>query len=1131
MCRSLILRTAVTAALLVLCAGAALAQATGGSITGQVLDANGAAVSGATVTLRNEANGQTLTAQTTDAGSYNFPNVLVGEYTITVEAQGFQAATQKVAVSLSNESSVNTTLQVAGLSAETIEVTAGSEALVQTESSQLGRNFEARQVQDLPIFNDPRSLALLSPNVVAQGAGVSGDGGSVGGTRPRSNTFNVDGVDNNDPSVTGRQLDIIQDAVSEVAILTNNYNAEFGTGAGGQFNTVTRSGTNEFHGSAFLYLQSQHLNATTTAEEAAIRRGDLGEKPLLRQPRFGLTLGGPIVRNKLFFFGALQRTILSQEGAGVSYTAPTATGLEQIAQIPGASPFVVGLLRNNLTLASAASETQTVLGVSGIPFGQVSIVTPNNARQNQAQLNIDYLRGNADQFRFRYSQDEITQQQPGNGNVKFNNTASQPAKLFSAGWIRLVTPSLVNELRLSYKRFLQDFVLDDPAFNDFPNLTVPDLNLGLGPNSNLPQGGFDNSYQIYDAMTWTRGEHSFKFGGEARFLIFTSFFLPRGRGDYVYANFDELLLDRAPTNLDLRGVGASAFTGNQKKFYAFAQDDWKVTPSLTLNLGVRYEYLTLPRDAALQQLNAIANIPGVIEFRVPRTDKNNFAPRVGFAYSPEGRSGWTRLLFGERGQSAIRGNFSMSYYETFQNLYLLNLPPQFQQESSASVLGLTANFLQNGGVPPTPLPPLTTDDARAATASFITDAVQPYNMAWTLSYQRELARGTVLELRYLHTAGRHLPVQVRLNGGVVDTSRLVIPTFVNNPTAAQLAGRPTLADVGLDIVRDADGNVVADRRFPRRLGQGFLGSVTSFEPAGNSVYDAGSASLTRRFSNNLAFTAAYTWSKAIDNATNELFSSTVNPRRSQDGFNLRDERSLSAIDVPHRFVASFNYEVPAFRGSNAFVRGVLGGWQLNGVFQTQSGQLITPQSGIDSNRNRDAAGDRTIFNPNGAPGTGTGVYPVDINGNRLTVTEGGVTRFVDASEGDGRTAAYVAINPNAQYIQAGLGARATAGRNTLRTNGWNRTDAVILKNFRFGEEKYTLQFGAEVGNLFNQRIRTIGDYGSPFFVNQNDFNGTNQFGIGAVSFAFPDVTSPNFNDYSVGNFSGRTIQLRAKLLF
>jgi hypothetical protein len=325
-----------------------------------------------------------------------------------------------------------------------------------------------------------------------------------------------------------------------------------------------------------------------------------------------------------------------------------------------------------------------------------------------------------------------------------------------------------------------------------------------------------------------------------------------------------------------------------------------------------------------------------------------------------------------------------------------------------------------------------------------------------------------------------------------------------------------LGSLGLDV--DPNGNF--NHRFPARLGAyGFAGSVTSFEPEGNSQYDAGSVSLTRRFTRGLALTAAYTYSAAFDNATNELFSSTVNPRRAQDNFDLTQEYSRSAVDVPQRFVASVNYDVPLFNhSSNGFLKGVLGGWQINGVFQTQSGQLITPQSSIDSNRNRDAAGDRTIVNLSGVPGTGTAVNAINAAGQVVPL-------------GAASTVAYVAVNPNAQYIQAGYGARANAGRNTLRTNGWNRTDMVFVKNFRFGEERYNLQFGAEIGNFFNQRIHTIGDYGSPFFVNQNDFNGTNQFGIGAASFAFPDVTSSLFNNYSTGNFSGRTVQLRAKLIF
>jgi hypothetical protein len=1101
--------------------GSAFGQVTGGSVNGQVLDQNGAAIPDVTVSLKNEATGQVLTTQTSGTGAFNFPNVLGGDYTLTAEASGFQPTMQRVKVLLNQESSITVVLGAAGVTG-VVEITASAEALVQTDTSQVGRNFETRQVQDLPIFNDPRALALLSPNVVAQGVGVAGDGGSVGGTRPHANAFNVDGVDNNSPDLTGKQVNIIQDSISEVAVLTNNYNAEFGTGAAGQFNTVTKSGTNAFHGSAFGYLQNRHLNAASTNEEFNLQTGVITEKPPLTDARYGGTIGGPIIKNKLFFFGAYQREQINQQASGVAYIAPTVDGLNQIATLPGASPFVIGLLRDNLVLPTTATETQTVLGTSGIPFGVVSLVTPGGSLETQYQINIDHLLGTNNQFRYRFSSDKIGNVQPGNGNPKFNNEQNIIARLFSAGWINTVNSQLVNELRVSYKQFVTDYPLSDPAFNTFPNLTVAPLNLGLGPNVNLPQGGLNHGYQIYDSVSYSRGRHNFKFGGEVRFLIFTSFFLPRGRGDYGYSTFDELITDSLPTAVDLRGVGAAAFTGNQRKYYAFVQDDWKVTPNLTFNLGLRYEYLGLPRDAALQELNSLSSVPGVIEFNVPKTDKNNFSPRAGFAYSPEFSSKLGRIISGSRGESSIRAAFGLNYYETYQNLYLLNLPPQFQQEISASAFGFTAPFLESGAIPPTPIPPTTPDAARSATASFINNAVEPYIMSATLSYQRELTRGTVLELRYLHTAGRHLPVQTRLNGGVVDYTRLVIPTFFTTPTAAQLAGRPTLGSLGLEV--NADGS---QSRFPTRLGSlGFLGSVTSFEPEGNSVYDGASVSLTRRFTDGFAMTAAYTFSKAIDNATNELFSSTVNPRRAQDAFDLSQERSLSAIDVPHRFAASFNYDLPFFRrSSNALVKGVLDGWQINGVFQAQSGQLITPQSLIDSNRNRDAAGDRTILNLDGIPGTGSAVFGVNALGQRIVDSSGADLL------GDPSTVAYVAINPTAQYIQAGYGALANAGRNTLRTNSWNRTDMTFVKNIRFGGERYNIQLAAEIGNFFNQRIRTIGDYGSPFFVNQNDFNGTNQFGIGALSFAFPDVTSPLFNNYSAGNFSGRTVQLRAKFIF
>ena len=1094
----------------------AVGQVTGGAVTGVVVDATGAVVPNASVTLRSRDTGQTLSSQSTASGSYTFPNVPVGAYTITIESTGFQPASQELTVVLNQTTTVNATLQVAGVAGETVTVTASSEALVQTDSSQLGKTYEAELVRNLPIFGNQNTLAALSPNVVLQPAGSAGSGGSVGGVRPRYNSFMIDGVDNNQFSVTGPQTTVIQDAVQEFTLLTNNFNAEFGSASGGQFNTITKSGTNEYHGNVFAYVQNQRLNAASTAQEQQLKSGALQRLPRFRNTRYGFTLGGPIVKNELFFFGAYQHETNNRQVAGSSFLAPTEAGLNQIAGLPGASPFVVNLLRNNLVLAPAATTTQNVLGAA-IPFGTVSVSTPGGFNDFQTQFNVDHNRGTKDQFRYRFSSDKFdAEQATGLGNPKFNNNLVFRSYLFSTTWVRTFSPSVINDLRLSYRRHKQDFTLREEAFNTFPNLTVRSINLGLGPNTNLPQGQFSNNYQVYDTINYIRGSHSFKFGGEYRNLIATSQFLPRGRGDYIYVNFEDLIRDVVPTFDPVRGVGSGGFTFNQEKFYLFGQDDWKVTSNLTLNLGLRYEYVTLPRDAALQALNAISNKPGFITFGVPATDKNNIAPRVGFAYSPEFEGGIGRFLFGNRGQGSIRANFSVSYGEVFGNLPLLTLPPQFQQElrpPNVPGFDLSPGFLQRGGLPSRPNPPTTVASARAVSSSYTNDFIQPETYSWALSFQRELTPTMALELRYLGTRSRHLPVQIWLNPGIpVVTENRFVPTFFSQPTAAQLAGLPTVS------------TFTAQRRFV----DPDFSILTAFEPVGNSQYDGGAVNVTRRFSQGLAFTASYTFSKTISNSDNELFTSVANPRRPQNNLNLRDQRSLSDFDIPHRFVLGFTYEVPTFNNlDSGFAKAVLGNWTVSGIFQAQSGQPITPQSGVDSNLNFDAAGDRTIFNPNGAPGTGSPVCGVNSAGQMLT-SAGVVTTDINAcrvsSTGPGAAVAFFAVNPNAQFIQAGPGARANAGRNTLRSNMIARTDAAVMKRFPFGQERYNLEIGAEVNNLFNQRIYAIGNFG-------NALGTATAPGLSPTDFAFPTVSSPLFNQYSIGNFPGRSIQLRAKLNF
>jgi len=1103
---------------LLLCSTFIVGQVTGGAVTGTVVDANGAVIPNVTVKLADKARGQVFTTQTTDTGSYLYPNVPIGEYTITIEQSGFEKAAKDLTVSLNQTVTIDATLQAGGVN-NVVDVTDSGDALVQTDTSQVGKTFEVRSVQDLPTAGNINALAALAPNVLPNPVGLATTTPVIGGVRPRGNTFNVDGVDNDDPGITGPATAPIQDAVQEFTLLQNNFNAEFGAGAGGQFNTVTKSGTNHYHGSVFTYIDSDKLNAPSTSES------NKGFKDFFKQARYGGTFGGPLPffnfgeggpsffsgKNKLFFFGAFEKVFNEGAGspAGTAFL-PTQAGLNQIAALPGVSPFVINIFRNNVALAPAAdpaatAEFGTVLGVSGIPFGPVELSIPNTFTTKSYQFNIDYLPNEKNQLRFRYSDSRTSAEQAGNGGLAFNNFADYNTKLFSANWIRTISANVINDVRLSYREAISDNPLVTPELASFPNIDVLSLNLSVGPSGNLPQSGADYSYQAYDSLTLVKGDHTFKFGAELRNVISSTNFLPRSRGDYQYSNFDLLLRDAAPDVQNIRGTGSGAFVSSNYRLYGFAQDDWKVRSNLTLNIGGRYEYQSLPRDAALQQLNSVSNVPGVIEFGVPKTDKNNFAPRLGFAWAPTWNTAVGRLFFGKQGDSSIRGNYSKTFFTNFSNLVLLNLPPQLQSETRFS--GSATQFLQNGGALNNFVPVTGQAESRDATAAFIEDQTVPYTNSFSLSYQRQLGKDMGIEIRYLGTRGYQLPVQVQLGGGVVIDSALVIPTLLAPPTAGQLTSLPSIGAILASNPTIGTGKL---EQF------GFNGAVTSFPNIGRSWYDGASASLNRRFTKNFSFTAAYTFSKTIDDSTNELNTSALNPRRPEDagnrfdakGLSLKNEKGLSALDIPHRFVTSFNVDIPFFdKSKNPFLRMVLGGFQVNGIFQIQSGQPITVRSGRDSNLNFDAAGDRAIFNPNGDPNISSGIFAVNSAGTRI-VDENGDDVLDDPS-----TVAYVALNPNAGYISTGFLARSTAGRNTLRTRGFNQTDAVLLKNTRFGNDgRFNFQIGAEIFDLFNQRPKTIG-------------------GVGAQTGAFGIAGNANFNNYDIGNFTGRTVTMRAKFIF
>nr|MBA2333496.1 carboxypeptidase regulatory-like domain-containing protein [Blastocatellia bacterium] len=362
---------------IVFCAVAASAQVTGGAITGSIVDANGAVVPNVEVRITDKARGSVFTAQTSGSGSYNFVNVPTGEYTISIEGTGFATVSRDLSVTLNQTNTVDVVLQVAG-GTTVVDVVAGGGSIVQTDSSQVGTTFSGRSAQDLPV-GSANGLALLAPNVIPPANGTAGSGGVSGGVRARGNSFNIDGVDNNDASVTGPSTGPIQDAVSEFTLLQNNFNAEFGAGAGGQFNTITKSGTNQFRGNIFTYIGSEQFNAPSTDESSQ------GFKNFFKEVRYGGTFGGPLPfpnfgeggpvfrsgKNKLFFFGAYEKYFQTGESAAGSFFAPTLAGLNQLATIPGVSPFVIDIFRNNVSLATtgnaaATAEFGNILGRTGI---------------------------------------------------------------------------------------------------------------------------------------------------------------------------------------------------------------------------------------------------------------------------------------------------------------------------------------------------------------------------------------------------------------------------------------------------------------------------------------------------------------------------------------------------------------------------------------------------------------------------------------------------------------------------------------------------------------------------------------------------------------------------------------------
>jgi hypothetical protein len=659
---------------------------------------------------------------------------------------------------------------------------------------------------------------------------------------------------------------------------------------------------------------------------------------------------------------------------------------------------------------------------------------------------MDYDMSEKDQVRGRYVYNKLTEIDNLATLPAFYTTEAVPGHLVSLSEFHTFSSSVSNELRVGY--FRTGFTLTTgnqtflPTLDAFPNLTMDDLGLNVGPDPNAPQFGIQNLYQATDNVTWVKGAHTLKFGIEGRKYISPQKFIQRSRGDYDWPTLSDFAWDQTPlqdNGFAERSFGNVGYSGDQYNISGYANDIWKFNRNLSINLGLRYEYTSTPSGWTQQSLNSISSVPGLITFASPEAPKKDFMPRVGFAYSP-----------GESGNMSIRGGFGMGYDVLYDNIGVLARPPQIGSTIDCPK-DCTANaFLASGGIPPQSLSGITVLDqatARADTASFLPQHVKyPYAESWNLGVQRTFHSNYTAEVRYVGSRGVDLDVQDRVNIQPVVTPGNSLPTFLGGCTAACAALQASTTAPGQTTLATLTNQENAGAFYvPAYLNAGLTNFIVGFVPYGASTYHGLQTQLSHRMANGLYFQGAYTYSHLIDNST---------PRRAQDFQNLQAERANSVLDHRHRLSMALVYDTQWYaHNSNWFLKNVVGGYEITPVYIYESGQWTTVQDGQDSNLNLDNAGDRSITNPAGVGNTGSDV-----------------TAIVNTS---GDTVGYFANNPSARYVRTGIGALANTGRSTLASPPIDNLDLGVSKAFKFGE-RIEFKFGVLAINVLNHPQYTTG---------------------------------------------------------
>ncbi|HEV2834751.1 MAG TPA: TonB-dependent receptor [Pyrinomonadaceae bacterium] len=1122
---------------------------TTGTISGTVQDEKGAVIPNATVTARNTERNISRNLQTNSEGNYRFENLPVGPYEVTVEATGFSKYVQTGITLLLNQNAVVDVSMRPGGVQEVVNVTENA-ALINTSNAEVSTQFDSRRLSELPLgpTRNVLNVALSAPGVSQLGAGQTGFANGVSyssnGGRVRSNNFMVDGQDNNEPGVAGAAQPLNNpDVIQEVRLITNQFLAEYGRNSSSVFNAITKAGTNAYHGSLFWFHNSNALNACSNTDKGAgfcnSSSTDASRRhaPFRIENQIGGTLGGPLHlprfgeggptyisgRNRTFFFGSYQRWSDRQLGSGTKLNgAPTEAGRQVLQAAAGNLPHVAALLRH-LPAAQSPINKNATFNLNGqtftVPLGSLTGATSFFFDNHQASFRVDHNFNSNHLFtaRYLYSDSDTggTGQATPPGLTTQNVNRQQTLAVSHVGTF---SPTVVNELRLGYQRFATVTSASDPRSEEIPSLEISELGLigfnaansrtAIGLAVNLPQFRTNNIYQFQDNLAWTRGNHAIKLGTNIVENRIQSFFFPTIRGLLRYATLNSFVNDFAEAaNINKPLPGGEAINNyNWFDVHFYGQDEWKIKPNFSLTYGLRYER---PGEATLSLLPANERIVGLAggdqRFAlspVPKIDKNNFQPRLGFNWNPRTDPDGILGFITGGDKLVFRGGYAVTHDYTFINI-ALNVASSFPFVAAVS-LPANTTFAGSASVPNafTRLPNVSNAgvNPNEFTRTIVgNDFRSPYYQSFSFEAQRELGTNIVFRLGYVGSKGTAL--FQTLDG---NPRRLDLPTNCN----------PTFTGANPDSCRVNRTQAVIRLR----------------ANAASSIYHSLQSSIEKRLSEGFSAGVHYTWSSFIDTASEIFNPSSGEVAVSQDSYNRDADRARSTYDRPHRLTGNFVYELPWFQNQAGWKGRLLGGWQVNGFFTFQSGAPFTVLNGSDptgalSGINTlvgDAirpnvytsldvsrmtvselfAADQTlrlqaiaqatqIFNS--ITNKVAGPLPGPALPNTLfTVSRG---RIVQNSNGT--------FSLVVDFLGLPTGRVGSAGRNILRADGINNVDLGIFKNTRIGENQ-RLQFRAEFNNATNTRDFGIpeGRANSANFLNQWGTNGGNRRIVLGIRYIF-----------------------------